>query len=110
MSKLIAPCGLDCAACSARVATLTNDDALRAKVAEQWSKDYHADITAADINCVGCLEDGVHIGHCDECEIRGCVVSRGLHNCAQCDDFACEQAEQFFQYVPQAKKNLLELG
>jgi hypothetical protein len=37
MEKLIACCGLNCAACDARIATLTNDDALRVKTAERWN-------------------------------------------------------------------------
>lgn len=34
MNRYIACCGLNCEACEARLATIHNDDALRAKVAE----------------------------------------------------------------------------
>lgn len=37
-NPFIACCGLDCEACEARLATISNDNALRAKVAEEWSK------------------------------------------------------------------------
>ena len=33
MNPLIACCGLDCEACGARIATITNDNALREKTA-----------------------------------------------------------------------------
>ena len=38
MNDYIAYCGLDCETCEARLATLGNDDELRIKVAEEWSK------------------------------------------------------------------------
>ena len=37
MKQLIACCGLDCENCDARIATVTNDDALREKTAKAWS-------------------------------------------------------------------------
>ena len=36
MNQYIACCGLDCETCEARLATVNNDDALRAKVAKLW--------------------------------------------------------------------------
>ena len=36
--QLIGCCGLDCETCDARVATVTNDDALREKTAALWTK------------------------------------------------------------------------
>jgi hypothetical protein len=36
MQKRIACCGLNGAACDARIATLANDDKLRAQTPEQW--------------------------------------------------------------------------
>ena len=38
MKKYIAFCGLDCEFCEARFATANNDDALRRKVAKEWSE------------------------------------------------------------------------
>lgn len=37
-NQLIGCCGLDCEACDARIATLTNDTALREKTAALWTK------------------------------------------------------------------------
>lgn len=45
MKNLIAICGLDCETCDARIATLTDDDALREKTAKAWSEMNHALIT-----------------------------------------------------------------
>ena len=38
MNQLIACCGLDCETCDARIATLTNNNALREKTAALWTK------------------------------------------------------------------------
>ncbi len=63
--------------------------------------------TVKDINCDGCMEeDGRHFAHCYECEIRKCVLEKGILNCAHCEDYACEKVEGIFKMVPQAKEEL----
>lgn len=37
-NQLIGCCGLDCEKCDARIATITNDNALREKTAALWTK------------------------------------------------------------------------
>ena len=51
MRKMIARCGLDCEKCEAFIATERNDDALRAKVAREWSELNRVEITPDMINC-----------------------------------------------------------
>ena len=38
MNQLTGCCGLDCEACDARIATITNDDALRERTAALWTQ------------------------------------------------------------------------
>lgn len=45
MKDLIACCGLDCETCDARIATVTNDAALRQKTERLWSEMNHVPIT-----------------------------------------------------------------
>lgn len=52
-NQLIGCCGLDCEKCNARIATLTNDNALREKTAVLWTKLNGVTITADR----GALED-----------------------------------------------------
>ncbi len=106
MEKIIAACGIDCSGCECREATLANDNEKRSAVAEKWGKQYDANLSAENINCYGCMEPGMHFNHCNECEYRNCVKSKGLANCSQCADYPCENLEQFFGYVPAAKENL----
>jgi hypothetical protein len=110
VSKRLAICGLDCAACPAFIAYKTNDQALREKTAAEWSKQFQVALKPADINCVGCLQTkGVQIAHCADCEIRKCGLDRHVQNCAQCPDYPCARISQFLANVPPAKANLEEI-
>ena len=51
MNEYIAYCGLDCESCEARLATLNNDNALRQRVAKEWSELNGVEITRTVIPC-----------------------------------------------------------
>lgn len=111
MKKVIACCGINCAACDARIATLTNDDELRQQTAATWKVQYGADITQEMINCTGCREEGVKFAHCGKCEIRKCADEKGFYTCASCDRLdTCETVKSLHQYVPDALLNLKSLN
>ena len=52
--QLIGCCGLNCETCDARIATVTNDNALREKTAALWTKLNGVTITPDTIHCTGC--------------------------------------------------------
>jgi len=104
---MLAYCGIDCAACPALVATRTDDAALRAKTAAEWSKSFGHDFKPEDINCSGCSTvAGSHIGYCSICEIRKCAAPRKLQNCAFCPDYACATLAGFHKNSHEAKVRL----
>ncbi len=110
IKQLIACCGLDCESCDARIATVNNDNELREKTAQKWSAmNNTSEITAATINCMGCRTDGVKFAYCSHhCEIRKCVHEKGLNTCGDCKELeTCQTVAPVFQYVPNAKENLL---
>jgi hypothetical protein len=108
--KMLAMCGLDCAVCPAFIARKTDDQALRVQTAAEWSKLHGVALKPEDINCVGCLKtEGIHIGHCAECEIRKCGLGRKVKNCALCPDYGCDKIANFLAHVPPAKANLEEV-
>ena len=85
MKELIAYCGLDCEKCEARTATLTDDNALREKVAAEWSEMNSADIRPEMINCDGCRVEGRKFAYCESlCPIRQCAKGRGYATCGSC--------------------------
>lgn len=112
MEKIIACCGLNCAGCDARIATITNDEALRSKTAELWKTQHNiADITSAMINCTGCREEGAKIGHCSECAIRNCAISKNFKTCAECDMLdTCETIAAVHKFAADAMNNLKSLN
>jgi hypothetical protein len=111
MEKLIACCGLDCAICDARKATVTNDDKLQKATAENWTVQFNADITPEMINCTGCREEGVKFAHCTECEIRNCVKAQGFDTCADCDKLEnCSIVSGVHKFAPEALVNLKSLN
>ena len=85
MNGFIAYCGLDCEKCEARIATVTNDDALRRKVAALWSQLNGVEITPEMINCEGCRINGVKTPYCESlCPIRQCALKKGVSTCGGC--------------------------
>lgn len=108
INKAIAYCGLNCLDCEAYIATMKNDDKLRAKVAANWAQQYNAPVTAADINCTGCRSDGPKVYYCSNlCEIRKCARAKKLDDCSVCQEFPCANLREILQHAPQAKQNLL---
>lgn len=107
MERIIAACGLDCAKCGAYIAAKTNDDALRASVAKEWTKMFNFAFTPEMINCHGCFAtDGVQVGHCGECEMRKCAIGKGAANCGACAEYPCKTVSTFHEMCPEAAENL----
>ena len=99
MKDYIAYCGLDCEKCPARIATVTNDDSMRVKVADEWSKLNGTLITKEMINCVGCRVDGVKFPFCESmCEIRKCAISKEYTTCGSCKNIdKCEKIKMIIE-------------
>ena len=112
MEKLIACCGLNCATCDARIATVKIDDELRKVTAEKWKQMYGAaELTPEMINCTGCREPGVKFSHCNECEIRNCVKAKGYDTCGECKELeTCTIVAGVHKFVPDALMNLKNLN
>lgn len=112
MEKLIACCGLNCATCEARIATIADDNELRAQTAEKWTALYGASgISPEMINCTGCREAGAKFSHCTECEIRKCANLKDFETCADCEKLEdCEITKSLHQYVPETLLNLRSLN
>lgn len=107
MPELLAYCGIDCEACPALIATRTNDEALRAKTAAEWSKTFGHDLKPEEINCTGCTSDGAHLAYCESmCEIRKCARGRKIENCSFCADYGCATLAGFHKKAPEAKARL----
>ncbi|MFZ2340912.1 MAG: DUF3795 domain-containing protein [Bacteroidales bacterium] len=112
MEKLIGCCGINCAECDARKATIANDDELRRITAEKWSREFNAPgIIWEMINCTGCREDGPKFSHCLDCAIRNCAIAKGFNTCGNCPELeSCSIVAGILQAVPGALDNLKSLN
>ena len=108
MKSLIAYCGLDCEKCEARLATINNDNELRKKVAEKWSKLNNITITPEMINCEGCRIDGKKTVFCDKlCQIRQCAMNKKYETCGDCVEMkTCTKVAMVIGNNKDALKNL----
>lgn len=104
MKNKIAYCGLDCEKCDAYLATVHDDDILRAKTAKLWSEMNHVLITPEMINCMGCRADGIKTPYCDSmCVIRKCAIEKGVDTCGSCKDIdSCKEVKA----IKEARENL----
>ena len=111
MNDLIGCCGLDCETCDARIATLTNDNALREKTAALWTKLNGVTITPEMLNCTGCRIGGVKTPFCDKfCSVHNCVRGKGLDTCADCTQMdVCQELRRITTNNPLALENLKRL-
>ncbi len=103
-------CGLNCSECAAFLATAANDNAMRIKTAAEWSVIYHADIKPEQINCVGCMTEGIKFPHCaNSCEMRKCCIAKKIQNCSDCKNYPCDMLNEFHKIAPAAKTNIEQL-
>ena len=108
MKEMIAFCGLDCEKCEARIATINDDNNLRKKVADKWSKLNNIEILPEHINCLGCRGEGPKTYYCsDLCEIRKCVMGKKLESCGKCVEMnSCKIISAVLENSDEARQNL----
>lgn len=93
--SMIAYCCLECDKCDVYIATQSNNDEVRAKVAKEWKME------AEKLYCDSCKSDRTPFN----CEAKKCAVSRNLPTCAHCDDFpSCDK--EIWTKWPQLKEKV----
>ncbi|MFW5912563.1 MAG: DUF3795 domain-containing protein [Candidatus Hadarchaeota archaeon] len=108
MEDPIAYCGLNCTECPAYIAKQDDDEKLREKTAEFWSKEF-GNFHPEEINCDGCKSDGELLKYCNECPIRSCATSSRLENCGHCADYPCDELAEHHENIKDAKETLDEI-
>lgn len=97
--------------CDARIATITNDHALREKTAALWTQLNGVPITPEMICCTGCRMEGPKTPFCDRlCPVHNCVREKGLDTCADCGQMdGCPTLGRIAANSPPVLKNLSRL-
>jgi hypothetical protein len=91
-ARMTAPCGLDCFNC--RLYLAGSDEKIRKENMEQYHVSYE------NAMCPGCRPtDGLIPVRCSfgmgRCKVYSCVSVKGIHSCADCSDFPCENLHPF---------------
>lgn len=102
MEKSIAFCGLVCSQCPVYIATKTNNEELKEKLAIGYSTDTF-EFVKEDMNCMGCHSVvGVNEKMCKECLMRKCGMHKSIFHCAECNEYPCQYINS---YVPTGSDN-----
>lgn len=115
MEDNVSYCGLICETCPIYLATREQDEEkkyeMKVDVARQIKDRYGMECKPEDINdCDGCkTETGRLYWGCKHCSVRKCASERGVDNCAHCDQYPCEELEEFFAKEPISKERLDEI-
>ena len=111
-NKHIAICGLECGSCPMLIATQKDDEAMRTRVAKEWSEKYRAEgldrpeLKPEDINCDGCLSQSGNLYlYCRNCQIRKCALEKGISNCGECENYRCEKLIKLHNRTTAGKEN-----
>ncbi len=92
-NEILTRCGYRCDLCLAYAENIMVNDQ-RELLSEGWRKIFGIDLQPEEVFCEGCLTCSADPRLVDKgCPVRPCVISKGIENCAQCDDFPCEKIE-----------------
>ena len=98
----IAYCGLKCKECPIFIATATNDDSMKIKLAKEYSTE-GCTFNKEDMTCFGCHSEQIKDSKmCGDCKIRNCTNNINIDNCAECSSFPCSLIDT---YVPIGSEN-----
>jgi len=88
VAKHISCCGFDCSKCKLYVpkeqlASIVPGDKAAAGITGEWENRY----------CGGCRSEVMKFHYCEACEIRKCVLARGIVSCFECSELnVCPKA------------------
>lgn len=107
--EYISCCGIKCKECPIYVATEKNDDAMRIKLAKDYSTEQCA-FTKDDMNCKGCHseidEDSKMCGNCD---VRKCAHGKDILTCAECKSYPCNLIDKYVPVESENRKTLNQI-
>lgn len=93
MDPVLSHCGYRCDLCLAYKPNVERDPSNRQKLSDGWFKYFGFRIQPENIICDGCMVDSPQMID-QSCPVRPCVLSRGLENCSQCDEYSCERLNE----------------
>ena len=109
--ELLGPCGFYCGVCAVYIAHRDNN----LKFKKALTVVYPGMTKVEDIQCTGCLSDGIQFELCKGCAYKKCLEKKGLQGCRFCDEFPCKQIKNnpiplFVKVVQRANPEWKSLG
>ena len=98
-NEYLSPCGMYCSVCSVRAADKNNDQKLKESLAPFFGT------SPENIACEGCMSEKT-FQFTKICPIRACAQKKELKGCHQCDDFPCNNIQNF--PIEPAKNRILK--
>jgi len=93
MKAIISCCGMRCDLCLAFHPNVEAHPENKKIISDGWHTYFGFRIPPEKTLCDGCYSGGGPTKD-DECPVHPCVSSRGLRNCAECDEYICEKLNQ----------------
>jgi len=90
---MIAACGLNCTECDIRLAT--DDPEIAQQTADWFDRELGIKLKVEDIRCEGCKGDRARHWSADCWILKCCVDDKGLEFCDECEDFPCQQLNEW---------------
>ena len=93
VGEILTRCGYRCDLCLAYAPNVKKHDQ-RQLLSDGWHTLYGFRIPPEEIVCEGCVSCEHPVLIDTSCPVRPCVISRGIDNCAHCDDYVCDKLKQ----------------
>jgi hypothetical protein len=105
MEPIVTRCGYRCDLCLAYRPNVEGDGANQQKLSDGWFKYFGFRLPPEQIVCDGCMAADPKLID-DSCPVRPCVMEKGLDNCAQCDQYACERLKERLVVYEDVRKRI----
>jgi hypothetical protein len=90
MEPIITLCGMRCDLCLAYQPNLDAHPENAQRISDGWETYFGFRIPPEAVHCDGCFTTGAPTLD-SSCDVRPCVIERGLANCAGCEAYICEK-------------------
>ena len=108
--EILSRCGYRCDLCLAYKQNIEEQDR-RAELSDGWEKCFGFRIPAEKIYCEGCMTGGEPKLIDARCPVRPCVITKGLNNCSECNEYPCKKFSQravTYEKIAKKRKDITE--
>ena len=105
MEPILTRCGYRCDLCLAYKPNVETNPSNQQKLSDGWHKYFGFRILPEKVICDGCMSENPKLID-QACQVRPCVIEKGLANCSQCEQFVCEKLTERLVVYEQVKDRI----